>query len=331
MWAVFVLIGWIAWGELCVPDYALAAADSQVLRSGAPERAVLQDELSRSMPELQAWSDGELRAYVDRLAQLQSSLEWGSGLSPSERRDLNARLLARATQVGLMLRKRAGAPAVAGGGRRASTVDPGPVSLVGLAGSLLGDSGILVGLLGGLVIAFALGNLIGYRRGARQASYYGEGDPRIRFLMRPPARPVRQGEPGRITLPLIREALTDGRTVLLQLGYDVAPSRRPRYLELLRQMQGALEGAQGLTHSAWEDPRHPHRLYELLVCQRPAALDALTTTDGLLARLGEEIETCRLSGGLVLRRVWWSVSAGSQGASALPPVPDAASIRGGVY
>ena len=96
-------------------------------------------------------------------------------------------------------------------------------------------------------------------------------------------------------------------------------------------MQEALEGARGLTHSAWEDPRHPHRFYEVLVCQRPAALEALTTTDGLPARLGEEIEACRLSGGFILRRVWRSVPAGSQAGSDLPPISDAASNREGVH
>ncbi|HSB78687.1 MAG TPA: hypothetical protein VLM91_07870, partial [Candidatus Methylomirabilis sp.] len=220
--------------------------------------------------------------------------------------------------------------AAAEGKHRASAVDPGPVWLVGLAGWFTAESGLLLGLVGCLVIAFALGNLFGYRRGARQASYYGEADPRFRFLRQPAAPSPRRKEPGRITLAMIRGALSDGRTVLLQLGYDVAPSRRSHYLELLRQMQDALDGAQGLTHSAWEDPRHPHRFYELLVCQRLEALDTLTATDGLLAKLGEEIEACRLSGGLILRRVWWSVPAGSQSARSLPPIPGAASIRGGV-
>ncbi|HYL79823.1 MAG TPA: hypothetical protein VEU07_03370, partial [Candidatus Acidoferrum sp.] len=253
------------------------------------------------------------------------------GLSPSERRELSERLLVRAAQVGLMLRGRAGSPAVAESGRLVSAVDPGATSPMGLSWPFLGDAGILAGLIGGLVITFALGNLIGYRRGARHASYYGEGDPRIRFLTRPPTRPAAQGESGRISLPSIREALADGRTVLLQLGYDVAPSRRLRYLELLGQMQAALEGAAGLTYSVWEDPRHPNRFYELLVCRRPTALDPLTTTDGLLARLGEEIETCRLSGGLILRRVWWSVPAGTKAGHDVPPIPDAASIHEGVH
>jgi hypothetical protein len=328
--AVFALIVWMAVAQLSISHTTLAAASPESLRSGAPDRTELQDELTRSMTELQAWSDKDLRAYVDRLAQLQSSLEWESDLLPQERRDLNERLLARAAQVGLLLRERAGAAVVAGSSRRVAAAEPGAAWLAGLVGTALGDSGILVGLLGGLAIAFALGNLMGYRRGARQASYYGEGDPRLRFLTRPPAQPPRQGVPGRISLQLIREALSDGRTVLLQLGYDIAPSRRPRYLELLREMQEALEGSEGLTHTAWEDPRHPHRFYELLVCQRPAALDALTTTDGLLARLGEDIEACRHPSGLVLRRVWWSISAGSKSARSLLPFPDAASIRGGV-
>jgi hypothetical protein len=67
------------------------------------------------------------------------------------------------------------------------------------------------------------------------------------------------------------------------------------------------------------------------VTPRSTALDPLTTTDGLLARLGEEIEACRLPAGLILRRVWWSVPARSQGGRDLPPIPDAASIREGVH
>lgn len=328
-WAVFVLISWMAWVPWYAWDAAVPAAGAEALHSGAFDRGGFQEELSHPVAELQAWSEGNLRAYVDRLAQLQSSLERASGLSPSERRDLRERLLTRAAQVGLMLRDRAGAPATAESDRRVSAVDSGTDWLMGLTGSFQGDSGVLAGVFGGVVIAFALGNLIGYRRGARHASYYGEGDPRIRFLTRAPAQAAQPRESGRITLPLIREALADGRTVLLQLGYDVASSRRSRYLELLGQMQAALEGAVGLTYSAWEDPRHPYRFYELLVCRRPAALDPLTTTDGLLARLGEEIEACRLSGGLVLRRVWWSVPTGSKAGRDLPPIPDAASIRGG--
>lgn len=330
MWAVFVLIGWMAWGELSAPGYALAAGGTGALRSGTFDRTALQNELSRSLSELRAWSDEQLRTYGDRLAQLQASLEGESALSPSERDDLNQRLLTRAAQVGLLLRERARAPAAVEGKRGASVVESGPVWLVGLAGWFTTESGLLLGLVGGLVIAFALGNLFGYRRGARQASYYGEADPRFRFLRRPAAPSSRGKEPGRITLAMIRGALSDGRTVLLQLGYDIAPSRRSHYQDLVRQMQEALDGAQGLTHSAWEDPRHPHRFYELLVCQRLEALDTLTVTEGLLAKLGEEIEACRLSGGLILRRVWWSVPAGSKSAGSHLPIPGAASIRGGV-
>ena len=196
-----------------------------------------------------------------------------------------------------------------------------------LSEMLWGNPIVLAGLFGVLVIAFALGNLLGYRRGARQASYYGEGDPRIRFLARPPTQPTPQGKSERITLPLIREALSEGRTVLLQLGYDVAPSRRLRYLELVRRMRQALERTDGLTYSAWEDPHHPHRFYELLACKRLAALDALTATDGPLATLGEEIEACRLPSGLTLRRIWWAVPPQAEGANDLAPVREVAPVH----
>ncbi|HSB69817.1 MAG TPA: hypothetical protein VLT62_10825 [Candidatus Methylomirabilis sp.] len=332
-----MFMGWVVGGCLCVPAQALDVEDpakaspAEVDPAGTVDRAVVEEALSPAMPELRAQSEGELRAYVKRLAHLHSSLEREPGLSASEAAALRERLLARVTQVGLLLRERAGAPAVSGRRREALAVDLDRVSAPGPIGMLVGPSGVLLGLLGGLVIAFALGNLAGYRRGTRHASYYGyaEGDPRLRFLARPPAEPARLGETGRITLPMIHRALADGRTVLLQLGYDVAPAHRPRYLELLGQMQEALDGAPGLTHSAWEDPRHPHRFYELLVCGRSAALEAVSA-DGRLAKLGEAIESCRLPGGLILRRIWWSVPAGTPGTSRLTPMPEDAWIPGGV-
>ena len=332
LWVVLALIGWVTWGGLCAPVVQAAMAPGkttalEIHRSQGRQRDVVRQELRRYAVELQGLSDEGLRSYVERLGQLQSSLDSDSGIPLAERRDLTERLLLRAAQVGLMLQERGGTSRPSGRSREAAPMQSGLALGDALSEMLWGNPMVFAGLVGGLVIAFALGNLLGYRHGARQASYYGEGDPRIRFLARPPTHPEPQGMSERITLPLIRKALSEGRTVLLQLGYDVAPSHRQRYLELVRQMRQALEKADGLTYSAWEDPRHPHRFYELLTCKRSAALDVLTATDGPLAILGEEIESCRLPSGLTLRRIWWAVPPRAEVASDLAPVREAVPVH----
>jgi hypothetical protein len=108
-------------------------------------------------------------------------------------------------------------------------------------------------------------------------------------------------------LPQIREALFAGRTVLMQLGYEIAPSRRAEFLELMREMQRILVGLEGQTYSVWEDPRHPNRFYELLACHRLGTLDRLTRSQGELSDLAARVEACRVPGRPVLRRAWWGV------------------------
>jgi hypothetical protein len=332
LWVVVALIGWVTWGGLCAPVVQAAitpgkTAELEIHHPQRLQRDSVRQELSRSTVELQGLSNKGLRAYVERLGLLHSSLESESGIPLAERRDLTERLLLRAAQVGLMLQERGEASGPSGRSREAAPVQSGLAVGDALSEMLWGNPMVFAGLVGGLVIVFALGNLLGYRHGARQASYYGEGDPRIRFLARPPAHPAPQGQSERITLPLIRDALSEGRTVLLQLGYDVAPSHRLRYLELVRQMRQALERAEGLTYSAWEDPRHPHRFYELLACKRLAALDVLTANDGALTILGDEIEACRLPAGLTRRRIWWAVPLQAEGASHLAPVREDTPVR----
>jgi hypothetical protein len=111
----------------------------------------------------------------------------------------------------------------------------------------------------------------------------------------------------RITQDQIRKALISGRTVLMQLGYEIAPDRRGEFLTLLREMQEILNGVEGHAHSVWEDPRHPNRFYELVTCHRLDALDLLTSDRNELAGLDAKIEACWLPGRPVLRRAWWGV------------------------
>jgi hypothetical protein len=163
-------------------------------------------------------------------------------------------------------------------------------------------------LLGGLVIAFALGSVAGYRRGASQASYYGAGDPRLWFVPVAADERKRSAEyPVRITLEEIRRTLEAGRTVLLQLGYDVSPRRRREFLRLMREMQRALGEVEGQFHSVWEDPKHPNRFYEVVVCDSRESLDVLMGDRSELAGLAARIEACWVPGRPVVRRTWWGV------------------------
>jgi hypothetical protein len=263
--------------------------------------------MSRPLSDFQAQPGEALRVHLERLVTLHASLETAEDISPSERRALGEHILGRVAQVGLLLRQRPperSAPARPVG----SWMTRQGLDLAqGMAGPLTENSGLLIGLLGGLVVAFAVGRLLGYHRGILQASYYGEGDPRIRFLARPPSHLPQSGEGMPVTFAQVRETLAAGRTVLLQMGYEIAPSQRARFLELARQVQRVLSMIDGQAYTVWEDPKHPNRFYEVLVCRRLAALNHLAATDGPLARLAEELEACRLPGGVILRRAWCGV------------------------
>jgi hypothetical protein len=176
-----------------------------------------------------------------------------------------------------------------------------------MTGFLQESSGLLVLMLGGLVVCFALGNLAGYRRGARQASYYGEGDPRMRFVARSPGHTDPRLPAARVTPEQIRRRLHQGNPVLLQLGYEIEPSQRVKFLAAVGRMQEALEGLEGQTFTVWEDPRHPNRFYECLECRDLAGLDRLLAVDGPLPRLAADVEACRPANGWVVRRAWWGL------------------------
>jgi len=269
--------------------------------------AALQRELSQPVLELHRQGPEALRLHVQDLAELYSALDTAQGVSPEERRALGGRILARVAQASLLMRADGPGPTRTDRAQ-GNTARPAALIPVGrLEGFLADRSLLLLGLLGGVIIAFSLGSLTGYRRGARQASYYGEGDPRRLFIARSQggARPA--GRPVRITLDQIRNALMSGRTVLMQLGYEIAPDRRAEFLTLIREMQEILNGVEGHTHSVWEDPRHPDRFYEVVVCHRLDALDLLINDRSELAGLDAKIEACWLPGRPVLRRAWWGV------------------------
>jgi len=281
---------------------AAPAAESGGLRF---DRAGLAAEMSALSGDLKRQPTEALQGHIRRLTEQYEALGRSDDLSPSERRSLGEGILARVAQVSLLLRERMqprpeGA-AKGGEGRLAA--------FLGWLGALVLDGpALLLGLVGGVVIAFALGSLAGYRRGATHASYYGsEGDPRIRFLSRSVAPGDNGGEPGRVSATQLRDMLARGRTVMLQLGYEIAEEHRPRYLELIGEIQASMEGLEGQSYTVWEDPRHLNRFYELLVCFRPEALDRLIDRDRRLAGIAAEIEACRAPRGPVFRRAWWEL------------------------
>jgi hypothetical protein len=319
---------WLLQGALAL-SVAFAGQD-MAGPTGGFDRAALEKELSRPVLEVQRQGAGALRTHVQRLTEFYASLDLTPAISPEERRVLSDHILARVAQVGLLARE----------GNSTTEPDPkarsGATSVTSWAVSkgvlgFLGENSLLViGLLGGLVIAYALGSLAGYRRGASQASYYGAGDPRMWFATR-----AREGSAGpaefpvRITLDQIRRTLGSGRTVLMQLGYEVAPSRRREFLALIREMHQMLSEVDGQVHTVWEDPRHLNRFYEIVVCHRLEALDTLTSDLSALAGLDTRIEKCWLPGRPVLRRAWWGVvpEPGESGADGRRPVARASSSR----
>jgi hypothetical protein len=291
------------------------------------DRAALQKELARSALELKQQGPDALQAHVRRLTEMYASLDLAKEVSPEERRVLSDNILARVAQAGHLLREGRLGSQTEGRGRGPATRATALGVLDGAASLLTDNSILLVGLLGGAVIAFSLGSLAGYRRGASQASYYGESDPRMWFVARDQERRGAAGQLPRITLPQIREALAAGRTVLMQLGYEIAPERRMEYLELMCEMQRILGMGDGQTYSVWEDPRHPDRFYELLTCHKPAALDRLTRSHGELSGLAARVEACRAPGRPVLRRAWWGVLPERGQGAARVSLADRASAR----
>jgi hypothetical protein len=157
--------------------------------------ATLQKELSSPLAALQAQPIEALRSHVQRLADLHFVLEMAVDVSPAERRVLSERILTRVGQVGLLIRQRTAEPLAAAKGRGLAATDPGPPAAGDLADVILGNSGLLVRLLGGLLIAFALGSLAGYRRAARAVCASGQRDPRTQARALVQVRQSGEGPP----------------------------------------------------------------------------------------------------------------------------------------
>ena len=272
------------------------------------DRTVLDSELSRPLAEVRQQGPEALRSHLGRLTELYAALDGTDDVPEAERRALRDRILARVAQIGLQKRDEGSSA-----WRNARTRDwwstvAGSSGALGSALGVLGERSVqAVGVLGVLIVVYSLGRLAGYRRGASQASYYGAGDPRLWFVERSrentrPAAPV-----VRITLDQIQATLAAGRTVLLQLGYEISPRRREEFLGLIREMGLALNDLGDRVYSAWEDPRHPNRFYEVVVCRNLETMELLTSARSEMAGLDARIEACWRSGLPVMRRAWWGI------------------------
>ena len=300
------LAGWLLVGLLgCSVGFA-----GEVAVPSRPEfdRAALDSELSRPLSDLREQGPEALRSHLERLTGMYAALDGADDLPEAERRVVRDRILARVAQIGLQTRGE-GASASRNSKTRGwwATAAASSGVLDGALGVLGERSVQFVGVLGVLIVAYSLGRLAGYRRGASEASYYGAGDPRLWFVARAresarPAAPV-----VRITLDQIQATLAAGRTVLLQLGYEILPRRREEFLGLIREMGLALNDLGDRVYSAWEDPRHPNRFYEVVVCRSLETMELLTSARSELAGLDARIEACWRPGRPVMRRAWWGI------------------------
>lgn len=301
-----VVLGWLL--ACALWSSPAPAEESGPLLPGEFDLAALESELTRPLAELGQQGSEALRFHVQRLTEFSAALDEAHGIAEADRRAMRDRILARVVQIGQQAR--ADGASSARGARasdRRAAARESPDTRGGALGVLGENSILLVGLLGGLIVAYSLGRLAGYRRGASEASYYGAGDPRLWFTARAresakPAAPL-----VRITLDRIRSTLAGRRAVLLQLGYEIAPGRREEFLGLIRKVDLALNHRGDHVYSAWEDPRHPNRFYEVVVCRRLETLELLTSDRSELAELDAGIEACWRPGRPILRRAWWRI------------------------
>jgi len=284
------------------------AGESGPSPPGEFDPAALENELARPLAELRRQGAEPLRSHAQRLTGFYAALDEADGVPEADRRAMRHRILARLVHAGLDAR--ADGPSSAAGARIRDwgAAARGSLGTLGDAvGFLGGNSILLVGLLGGVIVAYSVGRLAGYRRGASAASYYGAVDPRLWFTTRAresarPAAPLVH-----ITLDQIRSTLAGRRAVLLQLGYEIAPDRREDFLGLIRRVDLALNHRGDHVYSAWEDPRHPNRFYEVVVCRRLETLELLTSDRSELAELDAGIQACWRPGRPILRRAWWGI------------------------
>jgi len=321
------LIGWVGWCPFVDPSAVAMAADLLPGGVGGFDRAGLQKELSQPLAALEKASTEALRAHVQRLGDLHFALELAVDVSPEERRALSEQILTRVGQVGLLIRQRMAEPRAPAKSRGLPTPGPGQPPRSDLAGVLLDNSGLLLRLLGGLFIAFALGYLARERRAAKVTralprSNRGQKPP---MPVPVPSETPSEGRP--MTLGEIRKAVGSGYTVLLQMGYEIAANHRRRFLALAREAQEILRGIEGQTYTVWEDPAHPNRFYELLVCRRLEVVDQLASTHGPLPKLAEEIDACRVPSGFSLHRAWLGALPDMLGAPQVAAVTEDSLVR----
>jgi len=306
---VIVLVALTGPGLLClaVPLFADTGTPSGVGGTGGLpnpfDREALQRELSQPLGVLQTHSTEALRTYVKRLADLQFAMDLAVDISSEERRILGEQIVARMGQVALLIRQREVEPSGPGRARGFPTADPGPTPSGDLVSMLIENSGLLLRLLGGLVVAFCVGNLVGRRYAGRQASSHGKSvSSRTRSGRLP-------GETWPIRPEDIREGVAAGRTILLQAGYEIAPTDRDRFLKLAGEIGEALHRTPGQSYTVWEDSVRPNRFYALLECREVEVLAQLTARDGPLASQWQALEGCRRPGGFTIRRAWWGISS----------------------
>jgi hypothetical protein len=268
-----------------------------------------------------------LRDHVQRLGDLHFALELAVEVPPEERRALSEQILTRVGRLGLLIRQRTVEPHAPANGRDLSAPVPGSPPRGDLAGVLLDNSGLLLRLLGGLLVAFALGYLARERRAVMAMGPIVRSQPR---KASPAPMPVPSGMPSEgqpMTLEEIRKALVSGNTVLLQMGYEITPSRRRRFLALAREAQEVLREIEGQAYTVWEDPGHPNRFYEMLVCRRLEVLDQLASVHGPLPKLAEAIEACRVPSGFSLHRAWLGALPDGHGAPRIAAITEDSLVR----
>ena len=269
------------------------------------------------MDVLQKQSPESLRAYVQRLADLQFAMELAVDVSPAERRVLSDQILTRIGQVGFLIRQRVAGKTIPGKLLVSPSREPGLPSADDPVSVVLQNAGLLVRLVGGLLIAYALGSLVTQSRFLRSVRPVRREQPKG---LSPPPGPWPAPTRGRaaVSLAEIRGALAAGHTVMLHMGYEIAPSQRAQFLKLIGKTQKVLRGVGGHTYTVWEDRTRRNRFYELLTCRDVSVLEHLAAARGPLPRLAKKVEACRVPNGFAFRRVWWEADSEKVGRASFP-------------
>jgi hypothetical protein len=269
------------------------------------------------MDVLEKQSPERLRAYVQRLADFQFAMELAVDVSPIEQRVLSDQILTRIGQVGFLIRQRVAGKTIPGRGREFPSRESGLPSADDLVSVILQNAGLMVRLIGGLLIAYALGSLVTQSRFLRLARPVRRGSSQSLSPGPAPWPDPNRGKAA-VSMAEIRGALAAGHTVMLHMGYEIAPSQRAQYLKLIRKMQKILGGVGGHTYTVWEDRTRRNRFYELLTCREVGVLEHLAAARGRLPRLAKKVEACRVPNGFAFRRVWWEAVTEQVGRASFP-------------